>query len=969
MKKIIFFFYAIYAYTLMAQSDQLPIPYTQIENDPLHARIYTLSNGLKVYLSQNKEQPRLQTYIAVKAGSKNDPHHATGLAHYLEHILFKGTTKIGTLNWDKEKIELDKIEALYNTYRQTTDPKKREQIYHAIDSISSVAAKYAVANEYDKMLGQIGATGTNAYTFVEQTVYVNDIPSNQIDKWAQIETERFSTVVPRLFHTELEAVYEEKNKGMDQDRRKVWEATLEALFQKHPYGTQTTIGTIEHLKNPSITEIKNYFNTYYVANNMAICISGDIEFDSTIQLLEKRFSSLPNRAVPVFEAPVEDPISTPIKKTIVGPDAESISLTYRIDESVVKNPRIKQLLTVTQMLLYNGQAGLIDLNINNSQKGMGAYAYPLVLKDYSMLMMGGRPVQNQSLDSLAFLLIKQIEKLKHGNFNPQLIQSVINDYEKSLLYAYESNQKRADAFVDAFTLDMKWDDCVNEIKAMRKINKADIQEFCVQYLQNNYVLIHKIKGVDSTQVKVPKPPITPIQINRDTTSKFFDELFRVPSPSIQPEFIPTSALIKQHNLKETVFYYKQNNLNELYTLQYKYKIGEKFNPIIPIVVQYLQLIGTKEYTSNSLQSEFYKLGADYSIALQGDELVITLNGLDATFNKSSKLVETLLKNPLGENEILSDLKKSLIKIKRENKYSKDLLLKGALLNYAKYEGINPFTNTLDSSQIMQLTSEDLIKFWKEVLLYPQTIYYFGPEKESAIQKVIVKNHKLTTPTTPSYQEYSYRNITKNEVWFVDHDMVQAEVIIYTPTNQTFSADNQPIVTLYNEYFGGNMGSLVFQEIREARALAYSVKSTFESPAELNKTYYNQAYIGTQSDKLEEALKALLSMIDTMPKSEALFENSKASIIEYVNSIRLTDRAAFNEFNRRLKLNLIHDPKESILMHTPKLTLAQLQAFQMKFIQNKPRILLIVGSKDKINLEKLKQFGELKILDKKTVYNY
>ncbi|MFQ3576119.1 MAG: insulinase family protein, partial [Cytophagales bacterium] len=226
-----------------------------------------MANGLKVYLSVYKDAPRIQTYIAIGAGSKNDPSHATGLAHYLEHILFKGTSKIGTSDWEKEKVLLDKIEALYETYRQTKDDAKRTKIYAEIDSISGVAAKFAIANEYDKIMSTIGAQGTNAYTFFEQTVYVNDIPSNQIENWAKTEAERFNEVVARLFHTELEAVYEEKNKGLDSDRRKVWEALMEGLFQKHTYGTQTTIGTIDHLKNPSITEIKKFFYTYYVPNN------------------------------------------------------------------------------------------------------------------------------------------------------------------------------------------------------------------------------------------------------------------------------------------------------------------------------------------------------------------------------------------------------------------------------------------------------------------------------------------------------------------------------------------------------------------------------------------------------------------------------------------------------------------------------------------------------------------------------
>ena len=246
--------------------------YESVKGDPLNARIYTLDNGLKVYMSVTKMEPRIQTYIGVKAGSKSDPADATGLAHYLEHMLFKGTDKYGSLDYEKEKPLLDQIQALYEKYRQTTDEAERKKIYAEIDRVSGEAAKFAIANEYDKMLAAIGAQGTNAFTSYEQTGYVNNIPSNQLEKWLIIEGERFRNPVMRIFHTELEAVYEEKNRSLDNDYRAMYTALFQGLFQKHNYGKQTTIGTIDHLKNPSIVKIRNYYNQYYVPNNMAICL-------------------------------------------------------------------------------------------------------------------------------------------------------------------------------------------------------------------------------------------------------------------------------------------------------------------------------------------------------------------------------------------------------------------------------------------------------------------------------------------------------------------------------------------------------------------------------------------------------------------------------------------------------------------------------------------------------------------------
>jgi len=280
-------------------------PYTTVKGDPLNTRIYNLSNGLTVYMSAHRDEPRIYTSIAVRAGSKNDPAETTGLAHYLEHMLFKGTDSIGSLDYEKEHVELEKITELFEEYRLTADPEKRAAIYKHIDSISNIAASYTVPNEYDKILNSIGAQGTNAYTWVEQTVYINDIPSNKLDQWLTMEAERFRNPVMRLFHTELETVYEEKNMTMDSDSRKIWEGLFSGLFKKHTYGTQTTIGTAEHLKNPSIKNVVNYYRTYYVPNNMALCIAGDFDPESTIKLIDEKFSVLQRKEIPLFTPAVE----------------------------------------------------------------------------------------------------------------------------------------------------------------------------------------------------------------------------------------------------------------------------------------------------------------------------------------------------------------------------------------------------------------------------------------------------------------------------------------------------------------------------------------------------------------------------------------------------------------------------------------------------------------------------------------
>ena len=211
-----------------------PRQYESVAGDLTATRIYTLPNGLKVYLSVNKDKPRISALIAVRTGSRNDPAETTGLAHYLEHLMFKGTQKFGTSNYAAEVPLLNDIEARYEQYRKVTDPELRKKLYHEIDSVSQLAAQYNIPNEYDKMMASIGGEGTNAYTSNDVTCYTENIPANEVENWSRIQSDRFQNMVIRGFHTELEAVYEEKNIGMAQDNRKLFEALFAKLFPSHP---------------------------------------------------------------------------------------------------------------------------------------------------------------------------------------------------------------------------------------------------------------------------------------------------------------------------------------------------------------------------------------------------------------------------------------------------------------------------------------------------------------------------------------------------------------------------------------------------------------------------------------------------------------------------------------------------------------------------------------------------------------
>ncbi|WP_146752250.1 M16 family metallopeptidase, partial [Chryseobacterium balustinum] len=443
------------------QTDAQGYSFETVKNDQSGVRVYTLKNGLKVYLAKNDDAPRIQTYIPVRTGSNNDPSDNTGLAHYLEHMVFKGTSHLGTQDWAKEKAILKQISDLYEQHKAEKDPEKKKALYKKIDEVSQEASKYAIANEYDKAISSLGATGTNAHTWLDETVYKNNIPANELEKWLKVEKERFSELVLRLFHTELEAVYEEFNRAQDNDGRLVNYALMDALFPKHPNGQQTTIGTSEHLKSPSMEAIHKYFDTYYVPNNMAVVLVGDLDFDKTIKMVDQYFGSFKYKELPMKKMVSEEPMTSIVTRTVKSPSTPRMTIAWRTDSNGTKEARLATM--VGEILSNNGDAGLIDLNINQKQATLGAGAYASPLKTYGSFNMYVTPKDGQSFDAAKKLLFAQIDLIKKGQFPEWMLKAIINDMRVQRMKGWETADGLATTLYGAYIGERTWEQELDEI--------------------------------------------------------------------------------------------------------------------------------------------------------------------------------------------------------------------------------------------------------------------------------------------------------------------------------------------------------------------------------------------------------------------------------------------------------------------------------------------------------------------------
>lgn len=942
--------------------------YTSVPNDPMQVRIYTLDNGLKVYLSRNTDEPRIQTNIAVRAGSKYDPADATGLAHYLEHMLFKGTSEIATADWNTESALLDQISALYEKRRGITDQAERDRIYVQIDSLSTVAARYAVPNEYDKMISSIGAKGTNAYTSTEQTVYINDIPTNAQEKWMMIESVRFQELVLRLFHTELEAVFEEFNRAQDNDYRKVYEAMNRKLYPHHPYGTQTTIGTGEHLKNPSMVKIHEYFNKYYVPNNMAVIMAGDIDYDATIAMVDKYFGWWKPKPVPAFTFTPEAPITKSDTLSVYGPMAGWTTMSWRFGGTKSGDPIM---LNLIEGIMSNGQAGLIDLDLKQKQKVLDAYAYSSEQEDYSEFTMGGNPKQGQSLEEVRKLLLAELDKLKKGEFDDWLLEAVVNDYKQTVLFTNERNYFRARVLTDAFILQKDWEDWVNYTDRMAKITKAEVVAFANAHFNDNSVTVFKRTGEDKNVFHVEKPKITPLDINRDQQSEWFKEWAKVPEERLQPVFVDYNTAIKRAKLKNGIdLAVIPNTSNELFTLTQILDLGTYDDPKLKMAVNYLPYLGTSKRSAEDLQKEFFKLGLRFNVNAGQDRMYVSLSGLEASMEKGMKLVEELLADAQPDAEALTELVSDELKERSDNVKSKNAILFGGLYNYARYGERSPFRNVLSADQLKQVTPEELIALIKGINTHKHRFFYYGKKSPEAMAALLDKMHKVpaTLKEWPQMAPYEELATDKDQVYYVNYDMVQTE-LMFMSKDEKFSLANMPYASLFNEYFGSGLSSIVFQEIREGKALAYSAYAAYTMPAKKEESSYIRAYVGTQADKLGEAEKAMNALMNDMPANQLMFDGSRDAALKKIESSRTTKEATYWSWEAAQRRGLDEDVNQYIYNKIKDIKLDDLKAFFNKHIKGKHYTYLAIGKEGSLDLEVLKKLGPVKELTIKDIFGY
>lgn len=925
-----------------------PIP-TPLSGDLMRTTIHRLSNGLTIYLSPNPQRPRITAWIAVRAGSKHDPADSTGMAHYLEHMFFKGSSSLGTLDYAKEKPHLDRILDLYERHFRSKNPVERARLYKEIDAENIQAARYAVPNELTKIYRQLGVRGLNAFTSDEQTVFIGDLPANRLEAWAKVESDRFAHPVFRLFQSELETVYEEKNQRLDNPEDILVEALNKQLYKFHPYGQQTTIGSIAHLKNPSLAKMYEYYRLHYHPNNMAIALSGDFDREKTLTLLKKYFSTWESKALP-------QPKTWPLPKPN-GP--ERIAVKYEAEEkAVIAWPAVARshpdadALTVMTMLMNNSVSGIMDLTLNQAQKVKTSGAELSLYNDAGDWSVWATPKRAQSLEEAEALLLEAVEKLKSGEFSEEDIRAVITNFEAAEKERLESDGARASLMIGSFIGFEPWPRTVGRLDRMRRITKQDVLRVARLYLGPNRIIAYR-RNAKPALPSITKPNFTKIDIDAGRLSRFAADILRLPAVPPEPKWLQAGRDYTITRMAAGELVAAPNPVNDLFSLNFEFERGSRQERDLCAALSLLELSGAKALTAEQYKKKLFGLGTSIGYNCGEQESSVAISGLNDNFWPSLQLLFDRFAEPAIATDTLKKMVDVAIGAHQDNKKNPDAIL-NALEEYSRRGRESSVLDELSDKELLGLNTDALRKLMTSVFDYKHRIAYVGNRPPGEIAKLLESGKSYKDP--PVRRPLRLQKPGRPKLYFTHRDMVQSQVGIFA-ADEKLNPEQILDYAYYSSYLGGDMSAVIFQEIREARSLAYAAWGGYSYAS--HKGDDNQVYGGLncQADKTPEATTLLRDLLRSPPFSEKRFAETTKAIIENYRANPIPFRSVPSTLLAWEDQGLPPgDPRPARFAKALKYRLEDLKNFSSRF-RDRIMTIYILGHKDRVGMESLKALGD------------
>ena len=936
----------------------------------LKVKEYRLENGLTVWLNEDHSQPKVFGAVVVKAGAKDCPD--TGIAHYFEHMMFKGTDRIGTLDYESEKVLLDSIAMKYDELAMTEDTAARARLQKEINELSIRSSEYVIPNEFNRLINRFGGSGLNAATSYDATIYFNTFSPQYMVQWAEINSERLINPVFRLFQSELETVYEEKNMYGDFIGGQVMDTLMARYFGPHPYA-YPIIGSTKNLKNPRLTEMHKFFEDYYVASNMALILSGDFDAQQVMPILEKAFSRIRSGNAPKQEKVMLPPFNgrETMKVKFPIPFIKAMGLGFR---GVSANHEDQVALNIAVNLLNNANGtGYLD-KLMVEHKLMGALAINESMNEAGILAVAIMPkLLIQSYSSAEKMVWDEINRVKNGDFSDEMFNSLKLEQKRQYASSLENIDSRATIMMNLFSQGKSWNDYLNEVARIESITKEDVVRVAQKYFSNNYLCVTKSTG-KYPKDNLPKPAFSPVvPRNADASSSYAKQLEKIPEQQVAPRIIDFEKDVKTSKLTPLVtLYTTPNPLNDIFTLNISYGIGALEQPELMQLTNYLQLLGTESLSFEQFRSRLQSIGSTLAFDVTPDAFVMKVTGFDNHIDETMELVGDFIRHAKADDKKLRQIVDDA-KVSEKAFFKSGDNVASALLEQVKYGDQSRYLRKLSLSQIKKLKGKDMLAIYDKVRSVQCDLHYCGT---LPVEKVIgtIRQHLPLERTTIASNSPYYRELKQYDrptVFFIDMpDMAQSIVYGYVKGDPVDDKASRHASRLFSVYFGGDMSSLMFQEIREFRSFAYRTSGRYQLPNHAHKGTAGSftAMLSTQSDKTLDALGVLDSLIREMPLKPERVEAVKQTLVNRINN----DYPPFRNLSEKVASARMEgfdrDPAEEFLRDIATMDMQDISRFYREQISGRPVVYVIAGNRKHIDMKKLAEYGTIIKVKKKDIYN-
>lgn len=935
----------------------------------LKVKEYRLENGLTVWLNEDHSQPKVFGAVVVKAGAKDCPD--TGIAHYFEHMMFKGTDRIGTLDYESEKVLLDSIAMKYDELAMTEDTAARARLQKEINELSIRSSEYVIPNEFNRLINRFGGSGLNAATSYDATIYFNTFSPQYMVQWAEINSERLINPVFRLFQSELETVYEEKNMYGDFIGGQVMDTLMARYFGPHPYA-YPIIGSTKNLKNPRLTEMHKFFEDYYVASNMALILSGDFDAQQVMPILEKAFSRIRSGNAPKQEKVMLPPFNgrETMKVKFPIPFIKAMGLGFR---GVSANHEDQVALNIAVNLLNNANGtGYLD-KLMVEHKLMGALAINESMNEAGILAVAIMPkLLIQSYSSAEKMVWDEINRVKNGDFSDEMFNSLKLEQKRQYASSLENIDSRATIMMNLFSQGKSWNDYLNEVARIESITKEDVVRVAQKYFSNNYLCVTKSTG-KYPKDNLPKPAFSPVvPRNADASSSYAKQLEKIPEQQVAPRIIDFEKDVKTSKLTPLVtLYTTPNPLNDIFTLNISYGIGALEQPELMQLTNYLQLLGTESLSFEQFRSRLQSIGSTLAFDVTPDAFVMKVTGFDNHIDETMELVGDFIRHAKADDKKLRQIVDDA-KVSEKAFFKSGDNVASALLEQVKYGDQSRYLRKLSLSQIKKLKGKDMLAIYDKVRSVQCDLHYCGT---LPVEKVIgtIRQHLPLERTTVASNSPYYRELKQYDrptVFFIDMpDMAQSIVYGYVKGDPVDDKASRHASQLFSVYFGGDMSSLMFQEIREFRSFAYRTSGRYQLPNHAHKGTAGSftAMLSTQSDKTLDALGVLDSLIREMPLKPERMEAVKQTLVNRINN----DYPPFRNLSEKVASTRMEgfdrDPAEEFLRDIATMDMQDISRFYQEQISGRPVVYVITGNRKHIDMKKLAEYGTIIKVKKKDIY--